>query len=573
MVRLLTGPRRGRAAILNLDDLSAQIGGLCRTVAELLSSGIEELELNPAVVRDGRLVALDALVRVAASDPPQPPPSRPVAKLRRLLEPESIAVVGVSKGQNVGHRILTNILTQGFDPNRVVVVKPGVDEIEGCRCVAEVDLLSPGVDLLIIAVSAPAVPGILDRVLTRELAESVIIIPGGFGETSRSKPLVDHVLPRLERARESDWGGPVINGGNCMGIRSVPGRYDTFFLPDYKLPPMASDGGKAALVAQSGAFLAAKSSKLEAIPFRYQVSIGNQLDLTIGDYLQFLSMDSEVSVAAFYVEGFKTLDGQQFLAAAKRMAAQRRTVILYRAGRSRAGRDAATSHTAAIAGSYRATVGLSSSCGVLLVDSLADFEDLVSLAVKLEGRLPVGRRLAGLSNAGFECVTLSDRLEGFDPANLTEATRRQIDRLLRDGGVETLVDVRNPLDVTPMVGDRCYSQIVEKILDDPEVDIGVVGCVPLTGALQTLPPSSSHAEDLDRIDAVGTLLIDLWHRTDKPWVVVVDGGRPYDRFAARLERAGIPMFRTMDRAMQMLEIYCRYRERLIALTESDPPQG
>ena len=40
----------------------------------------------------------------------------------------------------------------------------------------------------------------------------------------------------LEASRSFRDGGPLVNGGNCLGIRSLPGHYNTLFIPEYKLP-------------------------------------------------------------------------------------------------------------------------------------------------------------------------------------------------------------------------------------------------------------------------------------------------------------------------------------------------
>ena len=103
----------------------------------------------------GRLVALDALGRTAAPAPALPAP-RPLARVRNLLEPRSIAVMGVSEKLNPGRIILQNVLREGFDPAAVTVIKPGTEAIDGCRCVPTLDDLPAPVDLLVLSVSARA---------------------------------------------------------------------------------------------------------------------------------------------------------------------------------------------------------------------------------------------------------------------------------------------------------------------------------------------------------------------------------------------------------------------------------
>lgn len=556
---LLAQGQRGRPARISLERLSESVMSWARRALPLMEREVEEIEINPLVVRRGEPVALDVLVRLAPRRL-SPAIDRPAEKIKCLLEPGSIGVVGVSKKLNPGHIILKNILRQGFDADRLWVIKPGVEEMEGCRCVESVGDLPERVDLLIVAVAAEQIPGLLETVIDRQLAESVIVIPGGLEEKAGNEKSANRLLRTLQRARVDEARGPVINGGNCMGIRSAPGKYDTFFLPGHKLPSTMGEHPGAALIAQSGAFLAARSSRLAKLPFRYSISIGNQLDLTLGDYLEYLAGESDIEVVAAYVEGFKALDGLKFLQAARAIRQAGRTVVLYRAGRTPAGIEAVGSHTASVAGSYLRTVALAKSAGVLVADTLADFEDLVGMAVRFADRLPLSRGLGGASNAGFECVVLSDQLRWFSPARFSPDTTDRLQSLLEIAGVDRLVDVRNPLDLTPMTGDELFARAAEEILGDPNVDVGVIGCVPLTGALNTLPVSAGHNEDLACSDSIASRLSDLWQRTDKPWVVIVDAGRPYDALADRLEQAGIPVFRHMDRAVRILETLAEYRE-------------
>ncbi len=95
---------------------------------------------------------------------------------------------------------------------------------------------------------------------------------------------------------------------------------------------------------------------------------------------------------------------------------------------------------------------MSRQSGVVIAETLADFEDLIRLFVRLDGRKPGGRRLAVLSNAGFECVAAADNLGGFEPTKLSSTLRNKLEILLKESKLESIVNVRNPLDLTPMAG-------------------------------------------------------------------------------------------------------------------------
>jgi acyl-CoA synthetase (NDP forming) len=351
----------------------------------------------------------------------------------------------------------------------------------------------------------------------------------------------------LERARAAGKPAPVVNGGNCLGVRSRPGRIDTLFIPEDKLPLVPGNGEPLALVSQSGAFAIARESGLGRLTPRYLISVGNQTDLTVGDYLSYLAGDTELEIFACYVEGFQPLDGRRFLEAAARIHESGRAVVLYRSGRTTGGASAAASHTAAVGGSYRVTRELAEAAGILVAETLDDFTDLVRLLCLLRGRDVRGCRLGALSNAGFECVTLADGADasGLELAPLSDVTLGGLRALLHENGLDEIVAARNPLDVTPMLDDEAFASAARLLLEDDTVDLAVIGCVPHTGALNTLPP-------LSRPDSVAHRLAGLFAETGKPWVTVVDGGAPYDPMVASLEAEGVPVFRSADRAVRAL---------------------
>lgn len=542
---LLTGGLRGQPARVKMETLKELLETFLRFAACSMPHAVAEFEINPLVPTAHGLVALDALLKLGHGEIPAAP-ARPLAKIRSLLAPRSVAVMGVSESMNPGRIILRNMLREGFDPSRLFVVKPGRDEIDGCRCVPDLASLPERVDLAVLAIGAAQIPAAVGDVLAGERAESLILIPGGLGETSGSNGAMARLRASLERSRASAWGGPVVNGGNCLGLRSVPGRTNTLFIPEPKLRFGEGPPAPVALLSQSGAFAVARASRLAAVNPRYLVTFGNQLDLTAGDYLTYLADDPEIQVFSCYVEGFRPLDGRRWLEAAARITASGRTVILYRAGRTPAGAGAAASHTASIAGDFAVTRELARAAGVLVADGLADFEDLTLLACHLRGRIPKGCRLGALSNAGFECVAIADNLGPFRLARFAPETRRRLTDLLTAHRLAGIVDVHNPLDVTPILNDAAYEDAARLVLADPYVDLGVIGCVPLTASLDTLPPG------LEQPGSVAGRLARLFHETAKPWVAVVDAGALYDPMARLLEEREVPVFRTVDRALRML---------------------
>jgi acyl-CoA synthetase (NDP forming) len=547
---LVTGHRNQRPRIAPA-DLRAFLARCLDFAESRLPQFPFDIEINPLVPTAAGLYALDVLV-----SPPEPSrrrSERPLAKIGTLLHPCSVAIMGVSAtGMNAGRVIARNMNAQReASPStapRLSIVKEGVEHVEGIPCVPSLDALEP-VDLLVLSISAAQIPEAIDRAIDRHLAESIIVIPGGLGEHEGSEDLERRIRESIARARQTSWGGPVINGANCLGVRTP--YVDTIFLPREKWAAEQTEDVPLAIVSQSGALAISMVTRLAPLMPRHVVSIGNQLDLTAGDYLRYFETNDSIDVFAFYVEGFAPGDGRDFMEAARRLTADGKIVILYRAGRTVAGKRATSSHTAAIAGDASAARELASAARVIYADSLEDFHDLVRVAALLCDRRPRGLRLGAMSNAGFEAVASADNHGSLELAPLTGKTSDSIAALLRERRLDQIVTVANPLDVNPMLDDAAFAAVAELVLNDGNIDLGMIGCVPLTGALKTLP------SQIDDADSIVARLIALRAESAKPWVAVVDAGPSYDPMVRRLEAARIPLFRTADRAVRILALWAR----------------
>ena len=550
--RPLVSPKVLVETFLRFRDLAAAFSAISDTTPFVL----EEAEVNPFVVRRGRLVPLDGMCRFSRAK--AVPSARPVEAVGRLLKPATIGIIGVSEKMNIGHVILNNILKGGFDPANVVVVKPGLGSVEGCRCVPSVEAMPSTVDLFVLTLGADQCYDVMKDLVDHGKARSVILIAGGMGEKEGGASIEGRIRDLLSEGRKSGKMTPVVNGGNCLGIVSKPGLYDTLFIPDYKLPRPKRAGSASAMISQSGAFMICRMSKMPSIEPVYSVSLGNQIDLTASDYLNHLKDDPQVRTFSVYMEGFKPGDGLAFARAIREITAAGRTVLVYKAGRSPEGRSATSSHTASVAGDYGVFKAVCEQAGAIVANDLFEFESFMKGLAWLEGRVVRGRRVGLVSNAGFECVMMADNLKdgaGLDLAAFAPETKERILASLRPLGIDRLLDVHNPLDVTPVADDAAFGESVRAFIEDPGVDCAVVSNVPLTKALQTLPAGEGHGEDFLRPGGFASRMIEVFRSTTKPVVVNIDSGTLYDPLADHFEKAGIPVFRRADEALRFLRMY------------------
>jgi acyl-CoA synthetase (NDP forming) len=545
---LFTPSRRHPRPPLDLGVVARRLEALAAT-----AEAFDELEVNPLVLgSDGRWVAVDGKARLG-SPAPEPAP-RPLRKIANLLQPRSAAVVGASASAlNPGRIILRNLKqADGLRYGHLHAVHPKARTLDGIPCVARVEDLPETVDLAVVAVPAEGARDAIRALASSDRAESIILIPGGFAEVGRSD-LERDIVAALAASRSRPDGGPVLVGGNCLGVVSKH-QYNTFFLPQYKLPFHDAPGDNLVAVSQSGAYLVSLTSNLDGIVFpRASISFGNQVDLTVADFLEHFLEDDSVSVLACYVEGFKPADGERFLELARRIRARERRVLVFKAGRTALGAQAARSHTASLAGDFAVARDLLEEAGVIVAETLDMFEDYVKCFTLLFERRPRGRRLGVLSNAGFECASVLDKLYALEPASLSELTRSRLRACL-----PAIAHADNPADATPMATTAQFVAATEALLEDPCVDALLVSPIPVTPALEDLPPDlvGAHAENIHAPGSLPQELLRLFRQSGKPMAVSVDSGRLYDDFVTVLQRGGIPVYRKIDRASRALSALC-----------------
>ncbi|MEN8150331.1 MAG: acetate--CoA ligase family protein [Planctomycetota bacterium] len=519
---------------------------------------IHELELNPVVVtEDKRLVAVDGLMTFDREKIESVP--RPIEKIEKLLQPNSAFVVGASaKAMNPGRTILENlVLGEGVDKSKIWAIHPKEEMVGSVPAVKSLDDLPEPVDLAVVSVPASTALPLLQETVEKRAAHSVILISGGFAETEDGREREERLRMTLAESHREKDGGVIINGGNCLGIYSKPGGYNTFFLPPYKVAFREARGENIAMISQSGAYLVSQTSNFEkTIRPRYAISFGNQIDLTVTDYLEYMKDDPEIDVFAIYLEGFRPYAGRGFLEVADQIVTSGRNIIMFKSGRTEEGTKAAASHTAAMTGDYKLAAEVLAQVGVIGTDTLNMFEDYLKTFAFLKGKPSVGNRVGILSNAGFECTVAADRLHGLSLAEFSPETRERIGGNLPKGGI---VAVHNPIDTTPTTPTEQFLDITEAMLEDDGVDCVVTSPLPLTPALNTLPKGEGHPDDIEREDSVPKGLIRLARKTKKPMVVCLDSGRLYDPMVEMLELEGIPVFRRIDRATRALSAYVTRR--------------
>ena len=513
---------------------------------------IEEIEINPLqITNDGELVPLDAFMRISGEKTePLPPPQKGIKK---LLEPETVLIIGASAGKvNTGRIILRNILKGGkIGKDNIYLLHPEAKEIDGCRAFQSLADLPKRVDMAVFTIPANESSGtLLERIILEQRARAVTVISAGFGETESGRDLHERLEKAIRKSRVENGGGTIVNGPNCLGIVSRPGGYNTFFLPEYKLPFIGNYGERCAFISQSGAYLVTLVSNItKLINPKYMITYGNQMDLTVTDYLIYMKDDPEIELFVVYLEGLQPYDGERFLRVAKEIIASGKKIVMYKTGRTAEGAAAVASHTASMAGDYEVLSRILTDAGVMMPDTLNEIEDAIKTFSLLEDKEVQGRRVGIFGNAGFECSVAADRLYSTELAKFSDATVARLHEALPS----EIIDIRNPVDATPLTNAVNYGRCLEAFLEDDGIDCIVSSIVAPTPFMETLPPGEGHNEDIGNENSFPNVTIRIFRSTSKPMVVSVDSGKLYDPAVEMMEEAGVPVFRKVDRAMKALD--------------------
>jgi acyl-CoA synthetase (NDP forming) len=544
--RTWLGQQRGTEALTDETKLLAFLQGLWRAVAELDRAGVTLLELNPVVLdSEGLPTALDGVGTVETANPtiiaaPDP------AWYQALLSPRSLVLAGISSREGtVGRIILENVRQSNLPASALRLIKPGASEFLGLPCLASVeDLAAAPTDQLILSLPARQTLEAVEQLCRQGGGATVVyLVAGGLGDGADTEGLGLRLIACLDEHRRAGKWTPAIVGPNGLGLFSPDQALNTLFIPTVKLPLVAKPG-HVALVSQSGAFLITRLSRRADLGLRAAVAIGNQMDLRCSDFLNGFASDPAVKVVGAYLEGFAPGDLKATAEAAKTLCASGRRVLFYKGGRSQEGMAAASSHTGALAGDHALQAAVLHRAGVLLAERMESFD----AALTWLGAYPAGRptTIAIMTNAGFESVASADLLSGpFRGARLTEGETAALTAVIEAEGLTGLVSARLPLDLTPMANEAAYLATAQLLLRS-EAEAVVVGLVPLTVRLDTQQPEA--------IQAFASALATLAQASGK-WVgVAVEGGPLYDRYRQGLRAVGLPVFLSMEEALEGLRL-------------------
>lgn len=477
-----------------------------------------------------------------------------LSELEPIFYPKSLAVIGASADERkFGGGFLMSLREFGFK-GKIYPVNPQGSEIFGLKMYPNVRDIPEPVDLAHIMVPARVVPEVLEDCVAKGV-KGAQIFTSGFTETGEEEGRrLEEELVRIARK------GIRLIGPNCFGIY-CPASGLTL-LPGYDFP---KESGPVAFLSQSGGYAAefCREANGWGIRFSKVVSYGNACDLNEADFMEYLAQDQETRIITAYIEGPR--DGQRFMRLVREVS-KTKPVIMWKAGLTKAGARAVSSHTASLSGEQAAWDALFKQSGAIQVKSM---EELIDTTVAFLHLPPnTGRRVAVVGGGGGISVAAADACEqvGLSVPPFAAEIREQLGQIIPPAGTS----IRNPIDIgTPIMPPVMIEKTLEIAASVENIDTIIATQALhyiLSGRLSFLFDTSGSFVQ-DSVQAP----VNIKRRSGKPVIMVLPIGSDevemLDAERGRREiretylNAGIPVYPTLERAARAVANVTRYYQR------------
>jgi len=378
-------------------------------------------------------------------------------ELHYLFNPRSIAVIGASdKPASIGARTLENLFDHSHFDGSIYLVSATRSELRGQRCYASITDVPQTPDVAIVVIPAQSTVQVLQECAEKGV-KFAVVLTSGFSEAGEDGRLLEAQIKQI--AAQS---GMRIYGPNCPGACNINARLGMTFSPSF---PHDLRPGPLGIATQGGGLGRNLMQAMErGIGVALWSSSGNEADLQVADFIDYMADAPDIKVILTLVEGIK--DGAKFVAALQKAARNGKPIVALKVGRSQYGQRAAASHTASITGTAEVNSAALKQLGVIEVD---DIDELIDVGWLLNRHMPDGRSDIAIYCSSGGAAALTADIVGQSGVRLTEFTQGTVDQLA------TLLPgyaaIGNPVDTTTAVlsNEQLMDSTLLAVCSDPGV--------------------------------------------------------------------------------------------------------
>jgi acetate---CoA ligase (ADP-forming) len=454
-----------------------------------------------------------------------------VMQLDNFFMPKSVAIVGASRNPaKIGHVIMKNMVDGGYR-GKIFPINPEAKEILGLRVYKSVANVSEEIDLVVISVPAEFVLKIVDE-CARKKIKDVLIVTAGFGEVGNHK-LEEQLKKNLDKYKMR------CVGVNCLGVFDAHHKFDTLFLPRYRLARPKPGG--ISFICQSGAIGSAilDIAAYSGHTFSKFISYGNATQLDESDLMEYLLHDANTKVICLYVEGIK--NGEKFFETLNKTTIYKPVVVL-KGGLTDEGMKATISHTGSLAGNKEVFFGILNQANAIRAESL---EEMFHIATLFEKKIKFeNNRIQIITNGGGYGIISTDAIASSKHLKMAELSFITVSEIKKIA--PSHMNIGNPLDLLGDATTERYRDSLDLTLADKNVD-GV-----LLIALYQTPLLTTEIVEV---------ITEAKHNSKKPIIVVSTGGEFTELLSKSLMERGIPVFNFPNETITALDKVVAYEMR------------
>ncbi len=441
----------------------------------------------------------------------------------KFFNPTSIAVVGASRTPGkLGYTILEN-LKSSFNGD-IYPINPNAVEILGFNAYPSVLDVEEPIDHAVIVVPAEIVLDVIKEGIKKKI-KAFTIISSGFSEIGEKERELS--LKELSKKRKIRIIGP-----NCIGIYKK--GLDMLFFPKKRLKRPLD--GSISFISQSGAFgsILLDIMAHEGVGVSKFISIGNKADVDEIELMKYLEKDLSTRCIALYLESID--DGSEFVKTAKKVT-KTKPVVVFKAGKTEKGVEAVASHTGALAGSAQIYSAAFKQAGIIEAHSSEEIFDYAKVLAN-QPALKDNKIAIVTDGGGFGIVAADAAIKyGLELPSLSDSSLKSLKSFL-----PSYASTKNPVDITGDATVERYHKTLGIVLKDKNISGAV--CI----ALMQLPT-------LD--DGIVNVLKDC-KVFGKPITVVSAGSKYALEINKRIERFGIPVYPSPERAVKAMAVLHEY---------------
>ena len=450
--------------------------------------------------------------------------------MQKMLYPDSVMVYGVSSSpNNLGRNTVENLERFGFQGTVYMVGHEG-GELNGRRIYQHIEDIEAVPDLATFLIPSKAIPAVLERCGKKGI-HYALIQSGGFSEFAETGRELEDALQDISRRWNIRFIGP-----NCIGIINLD---NGLVLPFFPIFPDNIKKGSVSLISQSGGVVldGVRLLTLENIGLNKAISIGNKLNLDECDCLEYLITDPQTRSIGLYLENFA--DGRRLMELAGQTE---KPIVVLKANRSSSSHQIAQFHTTALAGDDDIADAALKQAGICRARTLMEMTD----AFKIFSLPPMkGNRVGVVCRSGGQAVMLADCMPRYDFtfAGFSDRVFDYVREKIRAG----VIRMTNPLDLGDVFNIEVYKEIMEKVLQEPDVDGVVFGHMYLT------------AEDIPMTQELIRAAKGLSEQYQKPVVLFMIANKKH-LFTLK-ETCDFPIFADPDRAVYALAVSLQHHQK------------